>query len=69
MNALVTGGAGFLGSHQVDALIKEGFEVFVIDNLSSGKKEHLAAFLRSYSRSMEQPHCQIRYLGWSIQVF
>jgi UDP-glucose 4-epimerase len=39
--AVVTGGAGFIGSHLTDALIKENFEVFVIDNLSAGKKENI----------------------------
>ena len=38
---LVTGGAGFIGSHLVDALIEKGFDVVVIDNLSTGKKENL----------------------------
>ena len=38
---LVTGGAGFIGSHLVDKLIKEGHRVVVIDNLSTGKKENL----------------------------
>ncbi|MBA4321013.1 MAG: UDP-glucose 4-epimerase [Flavobacterium sp.] len=38
---LVTGGAGFIGSHLVDHLIKEGCKVIVIDNLSTGKKENL----------------------------
>lgn len=39
--AIVTGGAGFIGSHIVDALIGEGYEVHVIDNLSNGKREHV----------------------------
>jgi len=41
MKILVTGGAGFIGSNLVDRLIDEGYKVFVIDNLSSGKKENL----------------------------
>ncbi len=43
MKILVTGGAGFIGSHIVDALIEENHEVFVVDNLSTGKKENLPA--------------------------
>jgi nucleoside-diphosphate-sugar epimerase len=38
---LVTGGAGFIGSHTVDALLADGREVLVLDNLSSGKLENL----------------------------
>lgn len=38
---IVTGGAGFIGSHIVDALIKEGHDVHVVDNLSMGKKENV----------------------------
>ncbi len=38
---LVTGGAGFIGSHICDALLGAGHEVFVIDDLSSGRKENL----------------------------
>ncbi len=38
---IVTGGAGFIGSHIVDLLIERGYEVHIVDNLSSGKKENL----------------------------
>ena len=41
MKVIVTGGAGFIGSHLVDALIEKGDEVIVIDNLVAGKKENL----------------------------
>lgn len=41
MKILVTGGAGFIGSHIVDTLVKNGYSVRVVDNLSSGKKENL----------------------------
>jgi UDP-glucose 4-epimerase len=43
MKALVTGGAGFIGSHLVDALIQRGDEVVVIDDLSTGRLENLEA--------------------------
>jgi UDP-glucose 4-epimerase len=39
MHHLVTGGAGFVGSHLVDRLVEEGHEVTVVDNLSSGRRE------------------------------
>ena len=48
--AAVTGGAGFIGSHIVDALVEDGYETLVIDDLSSGKRENLnpqATFLHA----------------------
>lgn len=41
MNILVTGGAGFIGSHIVDRYLDLGHKVTIIDNLSTGKKENL----------------------------
>lgn len=41
MKCLVTGGAGFIGSHLADKLVQQKHEVLVIDDLSSGKKEYL----------------------------
>ncbi|MBS1267109.1 MAG: L-arabinose 1-dehydrogenase (NAD(P)(+)) [Candidatus Woesearchaeota archaeon] len=41
MKILVTGGAGFIGSHIVDLFIENGHEVIVVDNLSTGKKKNV----------------------------
>jgi len=38
---IITGGAGFIGSHITDKLIDKGFKVIVIDNLSTGYKENI----------------------------
>lgn len=45
MNVLVTGGAGFIGSHLVTRLVREGHAVRVLDNLTTGKRENLAEVL------------------------
>lgn len=41
MKVLLTGGAGFIGSHIADKLVEEGNEVIIVDNLSTGKKKNL----------------------------
>lgn len=47
MHAVVTGGAGFIGSHLTDLLVENGHNVTVIDNLSSGRRENLSEHLES----------------------
>lgn len=57
MKILVTGGAGFIASHIVDAYIREGHDVFVLDNLSSGKREFInpkATFYQSDIRDKKE---------------
>jgi nucleoside-diphosphate-sugar epimerase len=58
-SVLVTGGAGFIGSHLVDALLSRGARVRVLDNLSNGKRENLA----HCERSIEFLEADIRDAG------
>lgn len=46
MRALVTGGAGFIGSHLVDFLLTHGHDVVVLDDLSTGSRTNLISALR-----------------------
>jgi UDP-glucose 4-epimerase len=50
MRTLVTGGAGFIGSHLVDALIARGDSVTIVDDLSNGKESNLVAALAAGAR-------------------
>jgi len=54
MKILVTGGAGFIGSHLVKALVENNYEVIVIDNLSTGKKEYLPENIEFYQKDITE---------------
>ncbi|MBI5038471.1 MAG: NAD-dependent epimerase/dehydratase family protein, partial [Nitrospirae bacterium] len=58
MKILVTGGAGFIGSHIVDRLISEGHEVSVIDNLSTGRIENLNRKEEFYKMDIVSPRIE-----------
>lgn len=65
MRILVTGGAGFIGSHVVDGLVRAGHEVAVVDNLSTGTRERLHPSAQFYEvdirdASIEQVFHQFR---------
>ena len=55
MNILVTGGAGFIGSHIVDAYIQAGHHVVILDNLSTGKKEQVHPDANFYPYDLRDP--------------
>ena len=58
MNVLVTGGAGFLGSHLVDRLVERGNDVVVLDDLSRGEESHV-------SKSAKLIHGDVRAVSYT----
>ena len=54
-SALVTGGAGFIGSHLVDRLLDEGFRTVIVDDLSSGKLKNVNQHATFHHMSINQP--------------
>jgi UDP-glucose 4-epimerase len=55
MKCLVTGGAGFIGSHIVDTLLEAGHDVVVVDDLSTGKRANLNPRARFYELDIRSP--------------
>src|SRR3954449_9517321 len=55
MRAVVTGGAGFIGSNLVDALIERGNDVTVVDSFASGKRENLSPRAKLIEHDIREP--------------
>ncbi len=55
MRAVVTGGAGFIGSHVVDALLARGDEVHVVDDLTTGRRENLSVEAALHRHDIRKP--------------
>jgi nucleoside-diphosphate-sugar epimerase len=66
VRALVTGGGGFIGSHIVDALLRDGYEVRVLDNFSTGERRNLlhvageVEIVEGDMRSFERAHSAVK---------
>ncbi|MER3543763.1 MAG: UDP-glucose 4-epimerase [Chloroflexota bacterium] len=56
LKILVTGGAGFIGSHVVDALLEAGHEVVIVDDLSTGRASNINPRARFYRMDIRDPH-------------
>ena len=65
---LITGGAGFIGSHVADAFIQAGHEVAVVDNLSTGRRENVPAAARFHPYDIKSPETFELICRWQPQV-
>ena len=65
---LVTGGAGFIGSHVADLFVANGFEVVVVDNLSTGKRENVPAKARFCEIGVNSPEFADLVRGGAFDV-
>jgi len=61
---LVTGGAGFIGSHVAEHLLADGHEVAVVDNLSSGRREHVPARAQFFLYDIKDPEAAELIRSW-----
>lgn len=68
MRILVTGGAGFIGSHLVDALVERGEEVLVLDDLSSGKCENVNPKASFTEVDIRAPEAQVALRKFKPEV-
>jgi len=56
MKVLVTGGAGFIGSHVVDLYLENGYEVVIVDDLSTGRESNINSKARFYKLDIRNPY-------------
>jgi UDP-glucose 4-epimerase len=65
---LVTGGAGFIGSHVADQLVDSGHEVAVVDNLSTGRREFVPAQAQFFLYDINSPEAAELIRSWRPDV-
>ena len=68
MKVLVTGGAGFIASHIVDAYIQRGYEVTVVDDLSSGRRENVNALAEFVHADIRRPETIKKLRGRGFEL-
>lgn len=68
MNIIVTGGAGFIGSHVADAFIKEGHRVIIIDNLSTGREENINPKAEFHKLNINDPEVEDIFKNNKIDI-
>lgn len=68
MKVLITGGYGFIGSHVAERFYKEGYEVHIIDNLTTGNKENVKIKHKSYILSVEDPKCKDIFTSYNFDI-
>ena len=68
MNIVVAGGAGFIGSHIVDAYIAEGHNVFIVDDMSSGEKRNINPGAKFHKMSIGDPKIKQLFADEKIEI-
>lgn len=68
MRVLVTGGAGFIGSHLSDRLLEEGHEVLIIDNLTTGNRDNVPDGARFFHGDVAVRYDVERVFAWNPEV-
>jgi UDP-glucose 4-epimerase len=68
MNCLVTGGAGFIGSHIAQALVEAGHEVSIVDDLSTGNRRQISADARFIEMSIADPRLDAAFADGRFEV-
>lgn len=68
MKVLITGGFGFIGSHVAERYFKEGYDVFIIDDLSTGKKENITIKHKYYHLSVQDSKCEEIFKSYKFDV-
>lgn len=67
--AVVTGGAGFIGSHLTRALLEDGYEVRIVDNLSGGKRENVPGNARFFKQDVNDTGALASIMAGAASVF